>query len=69
VQFKGKVTFVTDQAEKEHALRVMIRHLDEDPETVIKNQITPHSTGRILVGRIDIGYMTGKKADKIIVQL
>jgi nitroimidazol reductase NimA-like FMN-containing flavoprotein (pyridoxamine 5'-phosphate oxidase superfamily) len=69
VQFKGKVTFVTEQAEKEHALRVMIRHLDDDPETVIKNQITPHSTGRIMIGRIDIDYMTGKKADKIIVQL
>ena len=69
VQFKGRVTFVADQAEKEHALRFMIRHLDKDPETVIKNQITPHSTGRILVGRIDIDYMSGKKADKVIVQL
>ncbi len=47
----------------------MIRHLDDDPETVIAKQITPHSTGRILVGRIDIDHMTGKKADKIIVQL
>ena len=69
VQFHGRVSFVSDQAEKEHALRVMIRHLDDDPETVIKNQITPHSTGRILVGRIDIDHMTGKKADKVIVQL
>ena len=69
VQFRGAVTFVTEQAEKEHALRVMIRHLDEDPEKVISEQITPHSTGRILIGRIDISDMTGKKADKVIVQL
>jgi len=68
-QFRGRVTFVEDQAEKEHALSVMIRHLDEDPETVIREQITPHSTSRILVGRIDIDYMSGKKADKVIVQL
>lgn len=68
-QFHGKVTFVADQAEKTHALEVMIRHLDEDPPKVIAEQITPHSTGRILIGRIDITGMTGKKADKVIVQL
>jgi uncharacterized protein len=68
-QFRGKVTFVEDQVEKEHALAVMIRHLDEHPEKIIAEQITPHSMGRILVGRIDIDYMSGKKADKVIVQL
>ena len=68
-QFHGKVSFVEDQAEKEHALRVMIRHLDEDPEKIIAEQITPHSTGRILVGRIDIDHMSGKRADRVIVQL
>ncbi len=68
-QFHGRVTFVDDQGEKEQALRIMIRHLDENPEKIIVEQITPHSTGRILIGRIDIDYMSGKKADKIIVQL
>ncbi len=68
-QFSGIVTFVEDQAEKEHALRVMITHLDDYPEKVIKDQITQHSTSRILVGRIDIDQLTGKKADKVIVQL
>ena len=53
-QFHGKVAFVDDQAEMQHALRVMIRHLDDDPERVIREQITPHSMGRILIGRIDI---------------
>jgi uncharacterized protein len=69
VQFQGQVAFVEDQGEKEHALAVMIRHLDDDPEKVIAEQITPHSTGRILVGRIDISQMSGKKADRVIVQL
>jgi uncharacterized protein len=68
-QFHGRVTFIEDQVEKKHALRVMIMHLDEDPEKIIKDQITPHSTERILIGRIDIDYMSGKKADKVIVQL
>jgi nitroimidazol reductase NimA-like FMN-containing flavoprotein (pyridoxamine 5'-phosphate oxidase superfamily) len=68
-QFHGRVTFVDDQEEKEHALRVMIRHLDDDPEKISAEQITPHSTGRILIGRIDIDHMSGKKADRVIVQL
>lgn len=69
LQFRGTVIFVEDQTEKEYALRVMIRHLDEDPEKIIVEQITPQSTGRILVGRIDIDYMSGKKADNVIVQV
>jgi nitroimidazol reductase NimA-like FMN-containing flavoprotein (pyridoxamine 5'-phosphate oxidase superfamily) len=68
-QFGGRVCWVSGKEEKEHALRVMIRHLDDDPEAVIAGQITPHSTGRILVGRIDVTSMSGKKADKVIIQL
>jgi nitroimidazol reductase NimA-like FMN-containing flavoprotein (pyridoxamine 5'-phosphate oxidase superfamily) len=68
-QFHGRVTFIDDQGEKEHALRIMIQHLDENPEKIIAEQITSHSTDRIFIGRIDIDYMSGKKADKIIVQL
>lgn len=69
VQFSGRVTFVNDQGEKEHALSVMIRHLDKDPERIIREQITPHSMDRILIGRIDFDYVSGKKADRVIVQL
>lgn len=68
-QFHGRVTFVDDKKEKENALCLMIRHLDDHPEKIIESQITLHSTRRILVGRIDIDYMSGKKADKVIVQL
>ncbi len=68
-QFRGSITFIDDQEEKEHALRVMIKHLDEDPEKIIIEQITPHSTERILIGRIDIDYLSGKRADRVIVQV
>jgi nitroimidazol reductase NimA-like FMN-containing flavoprotein (pyridoxamine 5'-phosphate oxidase superfamily) len=68
-QFRGRVTFVDDQGEKVNALYIMTRHLDEHPEKIMREQITPHSTDRILIGRMDIDYMSGKKADKVIVQL
>jgi nitroimidazol reductase NimA-like FMN-containing flavoprotein (pyridoxamine 5'-phosphate oxidase superfamily) len=67
-QFRGKVTFTEDLVEKEHALKVMIRKLDDDPERVIKEQITPNALRRVAIGRIDIDYMSGKKSDKIIIQ-
>jgi nitroimidazol reductase NimA-like FMN-containing flavoprotein (pyridoxamine 5'-phosphate oxidase superfamily) len=67
-QFRGRVTFIQDLADKEHALKVMIRKLDEDPESVIKKQITPEALRRVAIGRIDIDYMSGKKSDKIVIQ-
>ena len=48
---------------------MMIRHLDEDPGRIIREQITTHSMDRILIGRIDFDYVSGKKADRVIVQL
>jgi nitroimidazol reductase NimA-like FMN-containing flavoprotein (pyridoxamine 5'-phosphate oxidase superfamily) len=68
-QFKGKVTFIEDNEEKEHALKVMIRSLDNNPEKVIAEQITKKSVARVGLGRIDIEYMSGKKADKVIISL
>jgi len=69
VHFRGRVTFVEDIAEKEHALRIMIHALDDDPSTVIKKQLTPKSVARVNIGRIDIDYMTGKKAEKVVISL
>ena len=66
--FSGGVTFVEDLGEKEQALRLMINKLDESPEKVIKEQITARSLERVLVGRIDISFMSGKKSNKIIIQ-
>ena len=66
-QFKGRVTFVEDTAEKEHALKVMIESLDDNPDELIKKQLLPQSVQKVRIGRIDIDYMSGKKADKAII--
>jgi nitroimidazol reductase NimA-like FMN-containing flavoprotein (pyridoxamine 5'-phosphate oxidase superfamily) len=69
VHFKGMVTFVNDPKEKEHALRTMICALDDDPPSVIKKQMTAQSIERVNIGRIDIDYMTGKKASKVVISI
>ena len=68
-QFHGKVTFIDSASERKHALEVMIRHLDNNPETIVSKQVTEHSLNRVLIGCIDIDFLSGKKADKVIVQL
>ena len=68
-QFRGQVTFIEDVKEKEYALRVMIHSLEPDPQSVIDEQITEKSVKRVHIGRIDIDYMSGKKAKEVIIQL
>ncbi|MCW4027262.1 MAG: pyridoxamine 5'-phosphate oxidase family protein [Candidatus Bathyarchaeota archaeon] len=68
-QFRGRVTFVEDIEEKELALRIMIQSLDDKPEEIIKKQLTPGSIQRVTIGRIDIDYMSGKKASKTVISL
>jgi len=69
VMFRGTVSFIVDAAEKRHALEVMITQLEQNPERVMKKQITEKSLKRVNIGRIDIDYMSGKKADKVTVSL
>ncbi len=66
-QFSGRVTFVEDITEKDHALRIMIRQLDEHPEELIKKQLLPQSIQKVRIGRIDIDCLSGKKAEKVII--
>src|SRR3990170_5284602 len=61
-QFSGKVTFVEDIAEKEHALKLMIESLDDNPEEIIEKQLLPQSVQTVRIGRIDVDSMSGKKA-------
>ncbi len=68
-QFRGVVSFVEDPEEKRRALETMVRRLDDTPEDIIERQLKPSSVAKVLVGRIDIVEMTGKKADRIIVSL
>jgi len=68
-QFKGTVTFVKDKEEKIYGLKTMIRALDDNPEKLMAEQISDKSVARIGIGRIDIEYMSGKKAEKVIISL
>ncbi|MFX1536204.1 MAG: pyridoxamine 5'-phosphate oxidase family protein [Promethearchaeota archaeon] len=66
-QFKGRVTFIEDIEEKNHALTVMINALDSNPEKIIAEQLKEKSVEKVNIGRIDIEYMSGKKANKVII--
>ncbi|MGY5879988.1 MAG: pyridoxamine 5'-phosphate oxidase family protein [Candidatus Thorarchaeota archaeon] len=68
-QFNGHVTFIEDVKEKEHALGIMIHSLEPNPQAVIEDQITEKSVQRVHIGRIDIDFMSGKKAKEVIIQL
>lgn len=67
VQFSGRVTFVEEVAEKEHALKVMINSLDDNPDEIIKKQLLPQSVQKVKIGRIGIDCMSGKRAEKVII--
>ncbi|MCU0277148.1 MAG: pyridoxamine 5'-phosphate oxidase family protein [Acidobacteria bacterium] len=66
VQFSGRVRFVEDAEEKRHALGVMIRQLEREPGKVLTEQVTDASVERVCIGRIDIGFMSGKRSIKVI---
>jgi nitroimidazol reductase NimA-like FMN-containing flavoprotein (pyridoxamine 5'-phosphate oxidase superfamily) len=66
-QFQGKVMFIEDLKEKEHALNVMIHGLEENPTKVIEEQIDEKSLKRVHIGRIDIEYMTGKRSKDVVI--
>ena len=68
-QFRGKVTFIQDIAEKELALKTMIYQLEPDPRKVIEEQITESSLQRVNIGRIDIDFLSGKKSKETIISL
>jgi len=66
-QFRGRVSFVEDTDEKRHALVTMIHALESKPEKVIAEQITEKSVRGVNIGRIDIEFMSGKKAKEVII--
>lgn len=66
VQFSGRAKLLEDLEEKHHAMVVMIKQLDSDPEKMIKS-LKPESLGSTVIGRIDIDYMTGKKSEEVTV--
>lgn len=68
-QFRGKVTFVDGNDEKRHALEVMIKALEDDPEKVMDAQLTEKSIKGVQIGRIDIEYLSGKKSEKSVISV
>jgi nitroimidazol reductase NimA-like FMN-containing flavoprotein (pyridoxamine 5'-phosphate oxidase superfamily) len=66
VHFKGKVNFITDPKEKLHALEIMIRQLDKNPDALIV-KINQERLKSTLIGRIDIDFMTGKKSKELTI--
>jgi uncharacterized protein len=59
VQFSGKVTFLKNLAEKQHAMEVMVRQLSAEPEAKLA-KIRPEKLNDTTMGRIDIESLTGK---------
>lgn len=68
-QFMGRVGWLDDFKEKKHALQVMIRGLEDDPQKVMDAQLSKKSIQGVRIGRIDIEYMSGKKAEEVIISL
>ena len=66
VHFSGRVTLLNDPEEKWHALALMTRQLDGDPEKLIAGR-SRESLINTVVGRIDIEHMTGKKSAEVTV--
>jgi hypothetical protein len=64
VQFSGRVSFVTDEKEKRHALAVMIGQLEDDPEKVLAAKVTDAAVAKTCIGRIDIEFLSGKRTEK-----
>lgn len=62
VMFGGIVTFIEDDTDKRHALEVMIRQHESNPETVIAEQLTRARVAGTTIGRIDVDQMSGKES-------
>ncbi len=60
VQFQGKVTFIEDLSEKQHAMEILVKHLSKTPDEKLA-KITSEKMAKVMMGRIDIECMTGKK--------
>ena len=66
VQLSGRVSFVEDAAEKRHALAVMIRQLEQEPEQVLAAKVSDAAMAKTCIGRIDIEYLSGKRSEKAV---
>jgi uncharacterized protein len=68
VDFQGKISFIVDPAEKQHAMEVLVRQVSLKPEEKLA-KIKPERLEKITMGRIDIAYMSGKKHQASKIQI
>ncbi len=62
IMFSGRVDFLVSEAEKRHALEVMIDHCEPDPEPVKSRLLVKDKLDTVIVGRIRVDAMSGKQA-------
>ncbi len=62
IMFHGNVDFLETEAEKLHALEVMIDHSEPDPEPVKARLLIKGKLEKVIVGRIRVDTMSGKQA-------
>jgi uncharacterized protein len=67
VHFMGKLSLITDTAEKRHAMDILVRQVSLNPEVKL-SKIKPEKLASTTMGKIQISYMSGKKhqAQKIL---
>lgn len=61
VQFRGRVSFLDDDAQKRRALFLMIDQLEPDPESAKARFVDDKSVAKVAVGRIDVEGFTAKR--------
>ena len=66
VHFSGNAVFVKDQLEKQRAMECMMKQLDGNPEQMFEG-LNPERLNRVVIGRIDIRYMSGKKSEEVTI--
>ena len=63
VHFKGTGALIEDLREKQHAMKVMVWQLSENPKEKMA-KIKPEKLAKTTMGRIDIDYISGKQHQK-----
>jgi uncharacterized protein len=64
VHFQGKVTIIEDLEQKRNAAECMINQLDKEPAKLIAD-LTEKRLNNVVIGRIDIDYISGKKSQEV----
>ncbi|MFW6040380.1 MAG: pyridoxamine 5'-phosphate oxidase family protein [Thermoplasmatota archaeon] len=64
IHFQGNVEFIEESFEKRKALIMMIEQIDNNPEPVKEKFLSDGDClDRVKIGRIEVQFMTGKRAD------